>query len=123
MDSTVDDLPHISRVPKEDQKSGRAANSAKRTDDELVRGVSEWVKKKFHRPDKKALMAKLWKGQWSSELVVNVVKSDHELGLIKSHNIKIHRLSDIILSLSTEKFGASGLNGGQLLPVIFHRLL
>lgn len=111
-------VSYISRVPKEEQKSGRAANSAKRSDDELVRGVSEWVQKKFHRPDKMALMAKLWKGQWSSELVVNVVKSDHELSLIESHNIKVHRLSDIIRSLSTEKFVIGRASGADILDLI-----
>ena len=33
-------------------------------------------KVKCRRSDKKALMAKLWNGEWSSELVVNVVKSE-----------------------------------------------
>lgn len=111
-------ISYISRVPKNEQKSGRAANSAKRSDDELVQGVSEWVDKKFRRPDKKALMAKLWKGQWSSELVVNVVKSNHELGLIESHKIKIHRLSDIVRSLSTEKFVIGSASGADIVDLI-----
>lgn len=93
-------VSYISKVPKEGQKAGRAANSAKRSKDELAQGVIEWVEKKFRRPDKKALMAKLWDGHWSSELVVNVVKSDEELELIASEKIKVHRLSDIVSSLS-----------------------
>lgn len=112
-------VSYISRVPKEEQKSGRAANSAKRSDDELVQGVSEWVEKKFNRPDKKALMTKLWKGQWSSELVVNVVKSDQELSLIAGHNIKIHRLDDIIRSLSTEKFVIGSASGADIVDLIY----
>src|SRR3970040_1342863 len=52
-------VSYISRVPKKEQKAGRSANSAKRSDEELIQGVAEWVEKKFHRSDKKALMAKL----------------------------------------------------------------
>ena len=111
-------VSYISSVPKEKQKSGRAASSAKCSDDELVQSVSEWVEKKFRRPDKEALMAKLWKGQWSSELVVNVVKSDHELGLIERHKIKIHRLSDIVRSLSTGKFVVGSASGADIVNLI-----
>jgi hypothetical protein len=72
-------VSYISNVPKENQKAGRAANSAKRSDEELVLGVSEWVEKKFKKPEKKALMRALWNGHWSSELVVNNVKFEEEL--------------------------------------------
>jgi Holliday junction resolvase-like predicted endonuclease len=40
-------VSYISNVPKEIQKAGRAANSAKRSAEELVQGVAEWVEKKF----------------------------------------------------------------------------
>jgi hypothetical protein len=111
-------VSYISRVPKEEQKAGRAANSAKRSDDELVIGVTEWIEKKFRRSDKKALMAKLWEGQWSSELVVNVVKSDHELSLIAEHGIKIHALRDIISSLANEKFIIASASGADIVDPI-----
>jgi len=62
---------------------------AKRTKEELVDGVSEWVKKKFHHPKKQALMKSLWQGQWSAELVINNVKSEEEVALIQAHDIKI----------------------------------
>src|SRR3954471_22347641 len=61
----------ISEVPKKFQKIGRAPNSAARSDDELIEGVTEWVEKKFRRADKAKLLQFLWPGQWSSELVVN----------------------------------------------------
>jgi hypothetical protein len=111
-------VSYISRVPKEEQKSGRAANSAKRSDEELIQGVAEWVEKKFHRSDKKTLMAKLWDGEWSSELVVNVVKSEHELKLIASHGIKIHSLSDIVSSLAKDRFVVGSACGADIIDLI-----
>ena len=84
-------ISYISSLPRKNQTTGRSANSAKRSDEELVQGVSEWVEKKFRNREKKALMARLWDGEWTSELVANVVKSERELKLIESHGIKIGR--------------------------------
>lgn len=75
----------------------------KRSDEELIQGVKEWVEKKFRRSDKKTVMKKLWSGNWSSELVVNVVKADKELKLIAGHKIKIHHLEDIIADLKKDR--------------------
>jgi hypothetical protein len=111
-------VSYISRVPKVEQKAGRPANSAKRSDTELIQGVAEWVEKKFHRSDKKALMAKLWNGNWSSELVVNVVKSEHELTLIAKHGIKIHRLNEIVSSLANERFIIASASGSDIVDLI-----
>lgn len=111
-------VSYISRVPKEGQKDGRAANSAKRSDEELNQGVVEWVEKKFRRSDKKALMAKLWDGEWSSELVVNVVKSEEELKLIAGHGIKILRLSEIISALAKDSFVIGSASGADIIDLI-----
>lgn len=111
-------VSYISRVPKEEQKAGRAANSAKRSAEELVQGVAEWVEKKFHRSDKKSLMAKLWNGNWTSELVVNVVKSDEELKLIAERGIKIHRLGDIVSVLAKEHFVIGSASGADIIDLI-----
>jgi hypothetical protein len=111
-------VSYISQVPKEQQRTGRAADSAKRSDEELIQGVAEWVEKKFRRPDKKALMAKLWGGDWSSELVVNVVKAEKELELIASHDIKIRRLSEIISDLATESFLIRSASGADFVDLI-----
>jgi len=92
----------ISKVPKKIQKSGRAANSASRTETELVDGVAEWVGKKFRWPKKQELMQSLWSGNWSSELVLNVVKSQHEVELIQSHGVKIIQLKDVVASLAKD---------------------
>lgn len=111
-------VSYISRVPKELQKAGRSATSVKRSDEELVQGVAEWVIKKFYRSDKKDLMANLWSGEWSSELVVNVVKSEEELCLIAGQGIKIHRLSDIVLSLAEEHFVIGSACGADIVDLI-----
>ena len=111
-------VSYVSQVPKEQQKAGRSADSAKRSQDELAQGVAEWVEKKFRRPDKRALMARLWNGDWSSELVANVVKSEQELELIASHGIKIHRLGDIISSLGKKGSIVGSASGADLVDLI-----
>lgn len=111
-------VSYISRVPKSEQKKGRAKNSAKRSAEELVAGVSEWVETKFRRPDKRALMSRLWDGEWSSELVVNAVKSDEELDLIASHGVAILRLSDIVSSLANDSFPVGSASGADIIDLI-----
>lgn len=111
-------VSYISRVPKAGQQAGRPKNSAKRTDDELVEGVREWVETKFHRADKRSLMKTLWRGSWSSELVVNVVKSDAELSFIAAQGVVIHRLSSIIHSLAHEKFIVNSASGADLVDLV-----
>jgi len=108
----------ISRVPKVLQKSGRAANSAKRSSDELEQGVEEWIHTKFKRPEKKSLMQALWRGSWSSELVVNVVKSEDEVELIRGHGIMVHRLPDIIASLGKGEFPVPSASGADFVDLI-----
>lgn len=93
-------VSYISRVPAAAQKEGRAANSAKRTKDELIDGVAEWVEKKFRHPKKLALMKSLWQEQWSSELVINKVKSEDEVALIQGHGIKVIRLQSVVSELA-----------------------
>jgi hypothetical protein len=111
-------VSYISRVPKAEQKAGCAANSAKRSNDELIQGVEEWIEKKFRRHDKIALMTKLWSSEWSSELVVNVVKSEDELQLIANQGIKIHRLSNIVAALAKENFVISSASGADIVDLI-----
>lgn len=111
-------VSYISRVPKKNQKAGRAANSAKRSDEELIQGVAEWVETKFRRPDKRVLMSSLWNGDWSSELVVNVVKSELEVKLIASHGIKVHRLKNIVASLTNDQFVIGSASGADIIDLI-----
>lgn len=111
-------VSYISRVPKAEQRLGRAKNSAKRSETELVEGVREWVETKFLRPDKRALMSRLWPGQWRSELVVNVVKSEQELALIEQQGIQIHRLPDIVHALAHERFAVASAAGADVVDLI-----
>jgi hypothetical protein len=111
-------ISFISRVPKADQRSGRAANSAKRSEDELLRGVAEWTEVKFKSARKRDLMSMLWKGKWSSELVLNVVKSENEVKMIEGHGIKVHRLKDILRSLENEKFLIGSAGGTDMVDLI-----
>lgn len=89
-------VSYISRVPVADQKLGRAANSAKRSANELKVGVAEWVQKKFHHPKKQSLRQQLWAASWRYELVINKVKSEEEVGLIAAHDISVIRLPDVV---------------------------
>jgi hypothetical protein len=45
-------------------------------------------------------MQTLCDGHWTSELVINNVKSEQEVGLISEHGITIHRLSGIVRELN-----------------------
>lgn len=111
-------VSYISKVPKKLQKMGRAANSAKRSDVELRDGIKEWVEKKFFRKDKRALMANLWPGTWSSELVINIVKSDEEVQMIEKQGVKIIRLKDIIHQLRTEGYAVQSAAGADFIDLI-----
>lgn len=109
-------VSYISRVPAALQKEGRKPNSAKRTDEELKIGVKEWVDKKYHLPKKTKLMNSLWSGEWSSELVINNVKSEHEVKLINEHGVKIIRLRSIIEEL--EKIGSFSAAGADFVDLV-----
>ena len=63
-------------------------------------------------------MAALWNGEWSSELVVNVVKSDDEVKLIAGHGIKIFRLKEIISSLAKDNFVIGSASGADFVDLI-----
>lgn len=116
--ASIRPVSYISRTPKSEQKLGRAANSAKRSEEELIVGVAEWIEKKFHRKDKRALMRKLWEGEWSSELVINSVKSDDEVRLIAGHDVKIIHLKDIILELRGKEFIVNSASGADFIDLI-----
>lgn len=108
----------ISRVPKKLQKTGRAANSAKRTEEELAQGVREWVHTKFQRSDKLALMKSLWASDWTAELVLNAVKSEKEVELIRAHGVAIVWLKDIVASLGRDRFIVESRCGADLIDLI-----
>lgn len=112
-------VSYISRVPKESQRGGRAPHSAKkRSDQEIAEGVAEWVHQKYHLPQKKKMMAALWPGTWSSELVVNIVKHEQELEFIAAQGIKILRLSEIVSSFSQGRFVVPSACGADIVDLI-----
>lgn len=111
-------MSFISKVPKSLQREGRAANSAKRSEEELERGVAEWVHTKFGRPEKVALMRSLWNGEWSRELVLNIVKSEAEVDLIRQHGVSVMWLSDIIGSLEKGDFPVQSASGADFVDLL-----
>tara|TARA_Y100001937_G_scaffold124175_1_gene188442 strand:+ start:278 stop:817 length:540 start_codon:yes stop_codon:yes gene_type:complete len=112
-------VSYISKVPKAARKTGRAPNSAARSEEELVEGVAEWVEGKFFAAKKRALMQTLCNGDWSSELVINNVKSEKEVGLISERGITIRRLSDIVLELNdSSKFPIKSAAGSDFIDLL-----
>ena len=63
-------------------------------------------------------MTTLWNGKWSSELVVNVVRSENEVKLIASHGINIFRLNEIISSLAKDSFVIGRASGADFVDLI-----
>ena len=111
-------MSYISKVPKEIQKQGRPANSASRTDEELIQGVKEWVEKKFKKTRKVKLMKELAPVKWSSELVINNVKSECEVKLIENHGIKIIPLTEIINELHRKEFVIQSASGADFVDLV-----
>ena len=111
-------ISYISQVPKAAQKLGRAPNSAKRSDEELVEGVKEWVERKFFKPRKRQLLQSLCPIKWSTELVLNNVKSEQEVELIACHGIKIIRFREIISELKGGDFSVRSASGADFVDLI-----
>lgn len=111
-------VSYISKVPKAARKTGRAPNSAARSQEELVEGVAEWVEGKFRSTKKRSLMATLWTGEWSAELVINNVKSEQEVDLIAEHGITVHRLPDIVRELQSNEFPIKSAAGADFIDLL-----
>ncbi|MCG5539323.1 hypothetical protein [Halorhodospira sp. 9622] len=111
-------VSYISKLPKAARRTGRAANSAARSQEELVEGVAEWVERKFHATEKRALMETLWSGEWSSELVINKVKSEQEVELIAQHGTIIHRLPEIVRELQRKIFPIKRAAGSDFIDLL-----
>lgn len=116
--ASIRPVSYISQVPKAAQRQGRAANSVKRTEDELVAGVDEWVHKKFFSDKKLNIKQSLWNGEWSSELVLNVVKSEDEVKLIQRRGIAVIWLKDVVSSLTGLNHMIGSAAGGDFIDLI-----
>ena len=103
--ASVRPISYLSPLPKEIRKStGRGSASTKlRTEKELKDGIQEWVDKKFFLDKKENIRQKLYRGKWSFELVIHQIKFPQELDLLREHGVLIHRLDEILESLSDSK--------------------
>ena len=112
-------ISYISRIPKDLLQSGQSPTSAKtRSRDMLQSGVTEWVAKKFTKPKKVKALKSVFPSKWSSELVVNNVKSQTELSLIQEAGMTITQLSSIINELNQNKFSIQSAAGADFADLI-----
>ena len=100
--ASVNPVSYLSPLPKEVRKNtGRGSNSAKtRLEQEINDGIQEWIKKKYHLDAKEKIRQKLFKGKWNFELVIHQVKYPQELELLEEQGILIHKLDEIVASMS-----------------------
>lgn len=118
--ASVNPVSYLCPLPKGTQKeTGRKPMSMKpRTAQELADGVQEWVYKKYHHENKVRLRNALFQGEWKYELVIHHVKISEEIDLIEKHGIKIHRLDDLVKSLSEGKTIIQGASGSDLIDLV-----
>ena len=118
--ASINAVSYLCPLPKASQKeSGRKPMSMKqRTPLELADGVKEWVNKKYDHDAKKRLRKALFQGEWKYELVIHRVKFPEELDLIEQHGIQIHRLDDIVKSLSEGGTLLRSASGADLLELV-----
>ena len=112
-------IGYISRIPKKHLNQGQAATSAaKRSDNVLKEGVSEWVEKKYNKIKKTKLLETLFPSQWSKYLVHNNVKSEKELEYIAAEGIRLIPLTDIIKELNEKEFEVKSASGADFADLI-----
>ncbi len=118
--ASVRPISYICQLSKAYQKStGRKPMSAKkRTEDELQSSVVEWIDKKYNLPRKKELREALFKGKWSLELVVNIVRHPEELDQISKCGIGVHHLRDIVAELERDRFIIERAAGSDLVDLV-----
>lgn len=112
-------VSYISQVPKAKRRTGVPSNSAKaRSEEELQLGVEEWVHKKFDHPEKRRLRERLCSGEWTRELVVNVVRHDRELSFIEAAGVTVHRLPAVLASMTRRDHVVEAASGAHLLDLV-----
>lgn len=117
--ASIRPISYISQVPKQVQKeTGKGAHDARMRTVELEQGVKEWVHKKFLKPNKQRLLQSLGEGNWTSELVINKVKSEEEVKFIESHGVIILRLKDIVEALRASNTLIKAASGADLLELM-----
>jgi hypothetical protein len=109
----------LTPVPKAKRQPGQGAGSAKnRTDEELQKSVSEWVKKKYDHPSKKKQREELCDGSWTHEFVVHKYKHQKELDLICNAGIEVIKLQEVIKSLKRDKKVVSRAAGADFVDLV-----
>ena len=118
--ASVRPIGYICPVPKEVRKTtGRAAGSVKaRCESDLKQGINEWIEKKFELPDKVGLKERLAPGPWSRELVIHLVRHEHEIELFREAGIKVLRLTDIVSELQLSSSVIGGASGSHLVDLV-----
>jgi hypothetical protein len=112
-------ISYICRVPKAEQRRGRAAISARRTAEELRIGIEEWVAARSQNPRKQDLQGKLVPGgEWTRELVIHRVKSADEVRGIRAHGIAILHLSSILREVRHSRFMLGSAGGSDVLDFL-----
>lgn len=118
--ASVNPISYVTALPKDvREKTGRGpANAKLRSDDELRRGVSEWVQKKYDHPDKQKARKRLAPGPWSRELVVHRLKYEVERTMIADAGITVWNLSDVLADLKRGGALLQGAAGAHLIELI-----
>ena len=80
--------------------------------------MREWVKKKYHLDQKRALRESLYQDNWSFELVVHKLRHPEELDLINKESIEVHKLSEIGDDLSRSNFIIKSAAGADLVDLV-----
>jgi hypothetical protein len=112
-------VSYITRISKIHLENGQSPTSAKTRGLEILeQGVKEWVEKKFNKSKKRKIMHQLCQYEWSSELVVNNVKSHEEVDLIREQGIKVIELSTIIRQLNSDGFLIQSASGADFVDLV-----
>jgi hypothetical protein len=101
--------------------NAKIKSARKRTKGEIKSEARAWVGKKFKAAAKQGLRSSLCKARanWSFHLVHGNVKDEAELGVIKSLNIQLHDVRDILKKMAApHKRDYSGATGKDLVDLV-----
>jgi hypothetical protein len=123
--ASTNPIGYLSRLSKEDQlESGLKATSKKsRSEDQLRRGLTEWIDRKFDLKEKAALRERLVStgarsGSWSRELVVHRVAFPIELDLLAERGVTVIRLGKVISDLRSGPKTIEKAGGADFLDLL-----
>tara|TARA_R110002110_G_scaffold180305_4_gene386282 strand:- start:994 stop:1503 length:510 start_codon:yes stop_codon:yes gene_type:complete len=97
---------------------GGNSNAKKRTDDEVIEGVEQWIEKKFTDVKKVARRNDvLPNGEWHYVLVCGELRHETEAELISKRGIKVLQYNEIIAEL-TEGKSMVNSTAGNIVEII-----